>query len=73
MLGIAGVMGAFDAIWALRLHGQVPQDLGVAVFGHSLRAYGGVHRVAAVVRTVCGGGALVESPSRAGSGPSSAP
>ena len=40
MLGIAGVMRIFDAIWAFTYHGVLPQNLEGAIFGHSLKTYG---------------------------------
>ena len=43
VLGVAGVMRIFDAIWAFRYHGVVPGNLQDAIFGHSLKTYGWVY------------------------------
>jgi hypothetical protein len=40
VLGIAGVMRIFDAIWAFHYHGTLPQHLEDALFGTSLKNYG---------------------------------
>ena len=42
VLGIAGIMRFFDAIWAFGYHGVLPSDLEGAIFGHSLKTYGWV-------------------------------
>jgi hypothetical protein len=49
VLGIAGIMRFFDAIWAWRYHGVVPGDLEAALFGHSLKTYGWVYFIVAVI------------------------
>ena len=41
VLGITGIMRFFDAIWAWRYHGAVPNNLEAGLLGHSLKAYGG--------------------------------
>jgi hypothetical protein len=50
----AGIMRVFDAIWAFRYHGVLPQNLEDAIFGHSLKTYGWVYLVIAGVLIVCG-------------------
>lgn len=40
MLGIAGVMRFFDAIWAFRYDGVLPDELEGAILGTSLSTYG---------------------------------
>jgi hypothetical protein len=50
----AGIMRVFDAIWAFRYHGALPQNLEDAIFGHSLKTYGWVYLVIAAVLIVCG-------------------
>ncbi len=40
MLGVAGIMWVFDAIWAFRYHGALPENLENVIFGHSLKTYG---------------------------------
>ena len=49
VLGVAGVMRIFDAIWAFRYHGVVPQHLEDAIFGTSLKTYGWVYLVVGVL------------------------
>jgi hypothetical protein len=61
MLGIAGVMRIFDAIWAFTYHGQLPENLEGAVFGHSLKTYGWVYIVVAAVLVICAAGVLTRS------------
>ena len=53
VLGVAGIMRIFDAIWAFRYHGALPQNLQDAIFGHSLKTYGWVYLVVAAVLIVC--------------------
>lgn len=53
ILAIAGVMRIFDAIWAFRYHGAVPQNLENAIFGHSLSTYGWVYVGVAAVLILC--------------------
>jgi len=40
MLGIAGIMRVFDAIWAFRYHGKLPEGFKDATFGSNLHNYG---------------------------------
>ena len=61
VLGIAGIMRIFDSIWAFRYHGQVPDNLQNALFGHSLKTYGWVYLVVAVILLVSSFGVLVGS------------
>jgi hypothetical protein len=49
VLGIAGIMRFFDAIWAWRYHGEVPDRLEGALFGHSLSTYGWVYFIVALI------------------------
>jgi Ca2+/Na+ antiporter len=53
LLGIAGIMRIFDAIWAFRYHGALPAKLEGAIFGTSLKTYGWVYLVVAIVLIVC--------------------
>ena len=53
MLGVAGIMRIFDAIWAFSYHGVLPGNLEGAIFGHSLKTYGWVYLVVAAVLIVC--------------------
>src|SRR5262249_15628076 len=50
--GVAGVMRIFDAIWAFRYHGVLPENLEGAIFGHSLKTYGWVWLVVAAIYIV---------------------
>jgi hypothetical protein len=49
VLGIAGVMRFFDAIWAWIYDGSVPNQLEGAVFGRSLSTYGWVYMIVALL------------------------
>ena len=49
VLGVAGVMRVFDAIWAFRYKGAVPQNLEESLFGHSLDTYGWIWLAVAAV------------------------
>ena len=53
VLGVAGIMRIFDAIWAFRYHGALPENLEGAIFGHSLKTYGWLYLVVAAVLIVC--------------------
>ena len=49
VLGVAGIMRVFDAIWAFRYHGVLPENFEAAIFGHSLKTYGWVYLAVAVI------------------------
>jgi hypothetical protein len=53
VLGVAGIMRIFDAIWAFRYHGVLPQHLEGAIFGTSLKTYGWVYLIVAAVLILC--------------------
>jgi hypothetical protein len=53
VLGVAGIMRIFDAIWAFRYHGALPQHLEGAIFGTSLKTYGWVYLIVAAVLILC--------------------
>jgi hypothetical protein len=55
MLFLAGILKFFDAIWAFSYHGVLPANLEGAIFGHSLKTYGWVDLVVAVILVVCAG------------------
>lgn len=61
VLGIAGIMRIFDAIWAFSYHGAVPSNLENALFGHSLKTYGWVYLVVGIVLILCAGGVIAGS------------
>ena len=52
-LGVAGIMRIFDAIWAFRYHGQVPQHLQDALFGTSLKTYGWLWLIVGILLILC--------------------
>jgi hypothetical protein len=58
---IAGVMRVFDSIWAFRYHGVLPSNLEAAIFGHSLKTYGWVYLVVAIILILAGFGVMVHS------------
>jgi hypothetical protein len=53
VLGVAGIMRIFDAIWAFRYHGVLPQNLEDALFGTSLKTYGWVYLIVGVILILC--------------------
>ena len=61
VLGVAGVMRIFDAIWAFRYHGVLPQNLEDALFGHSLKTYGWVYLVIGIILILCAFGVVARS------------
>ncbi len=58
---VAGVMRIFDAIWAFRYHGVLPSNFEAAIFGHSLKTYGWVYLVVAIILILVGLGVMVQS------------
>ena len=61
VLGVAGIMRIFDAIWAFRYHGVIPQNFEDAIFGHSLKTYGWVYLIVAIVLILCAFGVVARS------------
>jgi hypothetical protein len=61
VLGVAGVMRLFDAIWALHYHSALPQNFDNAIFGHTLRTYGFVYLFVAIILIFCAFGVLARS------------
>lgn len=49
VLGVAGIMRIFDAIWAFRYDGALPNNLEKALFGTSLNTYGWIYIVVAAI------------------------
>ena len=49
ILGVAGFMRIFDAIWAFRYNGALPENLEAALFGRSLSTYGWIYLVVAAI------------------------
>jgi hypothetical protein len=60
-LGVAGIMRIFDAIWAFRYHGAVPENLQNALFGTSLKNYGWLWLIVGIVLILCAFGVLTRS------------
>src|SRR5271170_6032811 len=58
---VVGVMRIFDAIWAFRYHGVLPSNLEAAIFGHSLKTYGWIYLIVAIVMILAGVGVMVRS------------
>ena len=58
VLMVAGVMRGFDAIWAFRYHGVLPQNFEDAIFGHSLKTYGWVYLIVAIILFLAGLGVI---------------
>jgi hypothetical protein len=61
VLGIAGVMRIFDAIWAFRYHGTLPQNLEDALFGTSLKNYGWLWLIVGILLILCAFGVMARS------------
>jgi len=53
VLGVAGIMRIFDAIWAFRYDGALPARLESALFGTSLDTYGWLYLVVAAILLGC--------------------
>ncbi|HEY6472869.1 MAG TPA: hypothetical protein VIY26_08260 [Acidimicrobiales bacterium] len=60
-LGVAGIMRIFDAIWAFRYHGAVPENLQNALFGTTLKNYGWLWLIVGILLILCGFGVLARS------------
>ncbi len=61
VLGVAGIMRIFDAIWAFSYHGVVPEDFQGAIFGHSLKTYAWVYLIVGIVLILCAFGVVARS------------
>jgi hypothetical protein len=60
-LGIGGIMRIFDAIWAFRYHGSVPENLQNALWGHTLKNYGWLWLVVGIILILCAFGVMARS------------
>jgi hypothetical protein len=58
VLGIAGIMRFFDALWAFSYHGALPSNLEGAIFGHSLKTYGWIDLIVAIILIAASFGVL---------------
>lgn len=61
ILGIAGIMRIFDAIWAFRYDGALPDELEGAILGTSLSSYGWLWIVVGVILIMASFGVLTRS------------
>ena len=61
VLGVAGIMKIFDAIWAFRYHGVLPQNFEAAIFGHTLKTYGWVYLAVAAILIISALGVVARS------------
>ena len=61
ILGIAGVMRIFDALWAFRYDGVIPDELESAILGDSLTTYGWVWLIVGVGLILAGFAVLKRS------------
>ena len=52
ILGLAGIMRLFDALWAFRYNGLIPDDLEGSVLGTSIETYGWVWLITGIVLIV---------------------
>ncbi len=59
ILGIAGIMRIFDAIWAWTYSGSTPDNLEDALFGHNLNTYGWVYLVVGIILICSSFGVLI--------------
>ena len=60
-LGVAGIMRIFDAIWAFRYHGAVPENLQNALWGTTLKNYGWLWLIVGIILILCAFGVLARS------------
>jgi hypothetical protein len=60
-LMVAGVMRVFDAIWAFSYHRTLPENFEGAIFGHSLKTYGWIYLVVAIILILAGFGVMIQS------------
>ena len=58
LLIFTGVMRVFDAIWAFRYNGAIPDHLSDSVFGDNLDNYGWISLVVAAILLFAGFGVL---------------
>jgi hypothetical protein len=61
VLGVAGIMRFFDALWAFSYHGVLPENLEGAVFGHSLKTYGWIWLIVAIILVLSAFAVLAQS------------
>jgi hypothetical protein len=61
VLVFAGVMRIFDAVWAFRFNGTLPDHLSDSVFGDSLTTYGWIYLIVGAILILSGIGVLYRS------------
>jgi hypothetical protein len=54
ILMFAGVMRFFDALWAFRYKGQLPEGLQNATFGDNVKTYGWVYLIVGLILLLAG-------------------
>jgi hypothetical protein len=61
MLGLAGVMRIFDAIWAFRYKGALPENLKDGLLGSNLKHYGWLWLAVGIVLILASLGVIARS------------
>lgn len=61
LMGLAGVLRLFDAVWAFRYKGANPKSLSATLLGDSIHRYGWLYLVVGIVLIVAAGGVLTRS------------
>ena len=61
ILIIGAIMRFFDALWAFRYHGALPDNLENTIFGRSLATYGWIYIIVAVILFMSGVAVMVRS------------
>ena len=61
VLGVAGIMRIFDAIWAFRYKGAVPDHLQNALLGTTLKNYGWLWLIVGILLILCALGVMARS------------
>ncbi len=61
VLGISAAMRFFDALWSWSHHGTLPDNLEGALFGHSLKTYGWIDFIVAILLFAASFGVLAGS------------
>ena len=61
VLGVAGIMRIFDAIWAFRYKGALPENLQNALFGNTLKNYGWLWLIVGILLILSALGVMARS------------
>jgi hypothetical protein len=54
VLIVVGIIRIFDAIWAFRYNGALPENLSNAIFGDSLKTYAWIYLIVGVLLILAG-------------------